>query len=243
MKMSPEGRTALDDVVNRIMARHFLAEPERAGIHYELMSHLHSGAEKKASEAGRDEIQPGDVSAAVADAGGEAALEQAFVAPLSKARVRAGFWRRAGAYVVDIVILFAAIGAVQGALFAPFWIFGATAPFWDPVDVFGEPPWAAMWPFAIPFWFGFGFLAVAGELLYFSFLELRWGQTLGKKVLRIRVLRLDGKPLTWREVLIRNVAKAFGSFILFLDALFIVFAPDKKQRASDMLAETIVVKE
>lgn len=56
MQMNTEARAWLDTTVRRILARHPLGDPERAGITYELMSHLHAAGEAHAEAAGRTEV-------------------------------------------------------------------------------------------------------------------------------------------------------------------------------------------
>jgi hypothetical protein len=45
MQMTTDARAWLDATVRRILARHPLGDAERAGITYELMSHLHAAGE------------------------------------------------------------------------------------------------------------------------------------------------------------------------------------------------------
>lgn len=73
MQMTTEARAWLDATVRSILARHPLGDPERAGITYELMSHLHAAGEARAAAAGRSEVAREDLDAAVAEAGGKRA--------------------------------------------------------------------------------------------------------------------------------------------------------------------------
>jgi uncharacterized RDD family membrane protein YckC len=77
--------------------------------------------------------------------------------------------------------------------------------------------------------------------LYLVLAEVRFGYTIGKKVFRLKTVRVDGRALEYREAMIRNVTKVFPP-LLALDVLFylLVFKADD-QRASDRLAETIVI--
>src|SRR5687768_10413183 len=105
MQMTTEARAWLDATVRRILARHPLGDAERAGVTYELMSHLHAAGEANAKAAGRAEVTPDDLSAGLAQAGGEETLAAAFVAPLAKPLERVLFWRRLGAFAVDALLL------------------------------------------------------------------------------------------------------------------------------------------
>src|SRR5439155_1700648 len=78
-------------------------DAERAGITYELMSHLHAAGEARATAAGRSEVAREDLEAALLEAGGENGLAAAFVEPLAKPVERVLFGRRLGAYVIDLI--------------------------------------------------------------------------------------------------------------------------------------------
>src|SRR3989442_1365551 len=97
MQMTTEARTWLDSTVRRILARHPLGDAERAGITYELMSHLHAAGEARATAAGRSEVAREDLEAALLEAGGGNGLAAAFVGPLAKPVGPGLFRRRLGA--------------------------------------------------------------------------------------------------------------------------------------------------
>lgn len=242
MKLSTEAQTWLNATVQRVMARHHLGEPERAGIHYELMSHLHSAGERKAKEAGRSEVTPGDLQAAVLEMGGEEALVQAFVAPHARPLRRAGLLPRAGAVVIDYIIILVGLAALAALLFATaafvFLPFGTWPGWFQPWDWwFGGPPLPPFRGFL-----GFGLVFWLVILAYFTYLEGSRGATFGKQVFRLRVTKVDGGRIGYREALIRNLVKMFPP-LLVLDALFLLlFFSNEQQRVSDRLAETIVVE-
>ena len=77
-------------------------------------------------------------------------------------------------------------------------------------------------------------------LFYFPLLEWRFGKTLGKHLLRIRVVRETGSPISLGQAFVRRLSYYFE--MLVIDALFIPFT-DKKQRALDIIAKTVVAKE
>jgi uncharacterized RDD family membrane protein YckC len=84
-------------------------------------------------------------------------------------------------------------------------------------------------------------LALLGlSLIYFPLLEARFGRTLGKHIMRIRVVDESGRPIRLGQAIIRRLSYYFD--LMAVDAIFIPFT-DKKQRALDILAKTIVVKE
>lgn len=84
---------------------------------------------------------------------------------------------------------------------------------------------------------------------YFVFFEWFWnGQTPGKRLLRLRVLREDGRPITFWEALARNLLRIFDAvpgfaLPIYSVGLIAVFASRRDQRIGDMFAGTIVVRE
>ncbi len=77
-------------------------------------------------------------------------------------------------------------------------------------------------------------------LLYFPILEGRFGQTLGKRLLRLHVLKETGLPIGYKEAFLRRLSFYFD--FIAVDALFIPFTR-KRQRAFDIIARTVVVRE
>lgn len=248
MQMTTDARTWLDGTVRRILARHPLGAPERAGITYELMSHLHAAGEARAKAAGRAEVEREDLEAALADAGGDAGLAAAFVQPLARPVERVFFARRLGAYLVDMVIVFLGIGLVHWAL-----EYALTAHMGIPVDANTEagtiPTWTKFFPWgfhdpglSVVFQALFALLSGAVVLGYFAVLEATDGRTFGKRALGLQVMRVDGAPVTSREAVLRNLVK-LSPPILALDTVIMLFAFSKeKQRVSDRVAKTIVVR-
>ena len=99
-------------------------------------------------------------------------------------------------------------------------------------------------------WFGFGwgfylalpFLLGILELLYFVFMEVSYGATLGKKVLGLQVQMVNGSKVTFDKAFIRNVSKIFWLFLLLDWILGIATAgPDQRQKYTDRIAGTTVV--
>ncbi len=105
MQMTTDARAWLDATVRRILARHPLGDAERAGITYELMSHLHAAGEARSTAAGRSEVTREDLEAALAEAGGDDGLATAFTQPLAKPVERVLFGRRLGAFAIDALLL------------------------------------------------------------------------------------------------------------------------------------------
>src|SRR5215217_2585273 len=87
------------------------------------------------------------------------------------------------------------------------------------------------------------FLILAG---YFAFFEWAWsGQTPGKRWLKLRVLREDGRPITFWEAAVRNLLRTFDMMPapFYSIGLISVFSTNRDQRVGDMVAGTVVVRE
>lgn len=81
---------------------------------------------------------------------------------------------------------------------------------------------------------------------YFVLFEWLWnGQTPGKRWLRLRVIREDGRPITFWESMVRNLMRLLDimPFPFYSIGLISVFISSKDQRAGDMVAGTVVVRE
>lgn len=90
------------------------------------------------------------------------------------------------------------------------------------------------------------FLVFAG---YFIFFEFLWnGQTPGKKLMKLRVIRDDGRPLTLWEAIARNLLRigdAVPGFIIpvYSVGLIVIFLSGRDQRLGDIFAGTVVIRE
>lgn len=100
---------------------------------------------------------------------------------------------------------------------------------------------------------GVGSLAIAFFYLlyfffqwgYFAFFEcFRQGQSPGKRVLRIRVIKHNGEPLDVSTIVLRNLLRAVDGFPVMHFLAGIISILDKKsRRLGDIVAGTLVVQE
>lgn len=90
------------------------------------------------------------------------------------------------------------------------------------------------------------FLIFAG---YFIVFEWLWnGQTPGKRLLKLRVIRDDGRPLTLWEAIARNLLRICdavpGFFVpVYSIGLIAIFLSSRDQRVGDVFAGTVVIRE
>src|SRR5437764_978702 len=84
---------------------------------------------------------------------------------------------------------------------------------------------------------------------YFILFEWLWnGQTPGKRLLKLRVIRDDGRPLTLWESIARNLLRicdAVPGFVIpiYSVGLIVIFLSDRDQRLGDLFAGTVVIRE
>jgi len=71
------------------------------------------------------------------------------------------------------------------------------------------------------------------------------GQTPGKRWLKLRVIREDGRPVTFWEAAVRNLLRSFDvmPWPFYSIGLISVFISARDQRVGDMVAGTVVVRE
>ena len=80
--------------------------------------------------------------------------------------------------------------------------------------------------------------------VYTIALETAWnGQTVGKKIVKIRVVKENGKSITFTEALIRNIFRIIDNQFVGLVGLILILVTEKKQRIGDLIAKTVVIQE
>jgi uncharacterized RDD family membrane protein YckC len=93
---------------------------------------------------------------------------------------------------------------------------------------------ATPWTFNILF-----FLIYIG---YYTYLEGTRGQTIGKMVTKIKVVREDGGDIDISTAFIRNILRIVDGLFVYLVGAILIWRSSKKQRLGDMIAKTVVVK-
>ena len=111
----------------------------------------------------------------------------------------------------------------------------------DPEHFFSEMP---KWTLAVMI---VGIFVIFAS--YFILFEWLWnGQTPGKRLLKLRVIREDGRPLTLWEAIARNllrIADAIPGFVfpVYSVGLITIFLSNRDQRLGDVFAGTVVIRE
>ena len=90
---------------------------------------------------------------------------------------------------------------------------------------------------------GPAFLWLLVALVYYIVLEAGFGTTLGKRLIGLSVVRLEGgSPIDWQASIVRNVLRLVDGFLFYLVGAIAVWTSDKKQRIGDRVAGTVVVR-
>jgi uncharacterized RDD family membrane protein YckC len=125
--------------------------------------------------------------------------------------------RRVLAALIDLVIL-AAGGALIG--FAAGALNGGEAEFPPALDV----------------------ILLAWALYYYFACESGGGQTIGKRVMRLRVVRADGGHAGMGEIFVRTILRVIDGIAFYLVGLIVMLVTGKRrQRLGDLAAGTVVV--
>ncbi len=82
----------------------------------------------------------------------------------------------------------------------------------------------------------------AWALYYYFACESGGGQTLGKKLMTIRVVRLDGSPAGMGDVAVRTVLRVIDGLFLYLVGLVVMLVTgERRGRLGDLAAGTMIV--
>lgn len=144
---------------------------------------------------------------------------------LLRKEVPAPLWKRVVAYLIDAVVLAVVLWPLQ--------------PVDTSVSSFQEFTQLFFSAATFSSQFVFSLLAILFiSLAYWSILEYRFHQTFGKYLLKL-VVRGDGKVLTFRQCVLRNIAK-LSTLLLLLDVIYMFFK-QTHQRYSETVAHTEVI--
>lgn len=148
----------------------------------------------------------------------------------------AGFTTRAAAYIVDFLIIYLILVITSWltvTILESFFF-----------DITACPPWAETPNFANAICYSFRFFLIGFTLLFpFLYTTFFWvfgGQTPGKAMMGIRVVRLDGKRMTFLRSIRRFAGYFLSIFSLGLGFLW-VLGNDRRQAWQDIIAGTCVI--
>src|SRR5687768_13583562 len=84
-----------------------------------------------------------------------------------------------------------------------------------------------------------GAVILGWALYYFFATESGEGQTLGKKAMKLRVVRADGRPASMGEIAVRTVLRVIDNYLVGM--IVMLATGERRQRIGDLAAGTIVV--
>ena len=225
--LQEEAKAAIEDYLGKVLGRTSLSGVDRTEVGEELQSGYYEGAESKAKEHGDAMVTLADVNRMLAGEGAPEQVAACYMKSYAGSLRRAGILSRTIAYVIDgltrwgtamlavpvALVLFQVGDHVAGLMVAVVILVMLT-----------------------------GFLTAVGFVVCYTIvLEGHFGQTLGKYVLGLKVLKADGTKIGYREAILRNIPKYVGNFIVIDALIMLVFFNKDKQRAFDKVADTIVV--
>lgn len=144
-------------------------------------------------------------------------MEQAIHRPQASV-IYAGFWARAAAFIIDLLIAGAAAAIISRILFGNYYLY----------DYSGNDP-------------GPGAVFLIVNWIYFAWQESSVRQaTIGKLAVGVKVCTENGERLTFANATGRYFAKILSAMILFIGFLMVVF-DKQKQGLHDKLANTVVI--
>ncbi|WP_213423532.1 RDD family protein [Bhargavaea massiliensis] len=147
-------------------------------------------------------------------------LSGSFPEPKEFQHAYAGFWIRFWSYLIDLIVL----GSLSMLAVRPMFRLAGLE--------IAPGAWYAP----------YNLLTAAIFFLYFILMTKYFGQTVGKMVTGIRVIRRDGGRLDWKTVLFREWVGRYFSKTLMVLYLVVGFTP-KKEALHDYIADTLVIHE
>ncbi len=142
--------------------------------------------------------------------------------------------RRIVAALIDLALLIIIL-IVMTAVFGQ--VGGTSIYFEDGLLTFYSCP-SSQQEEGVPFYV-FLFLALS----YYVVMERVWAATLGKMIMGLTVVKVDGGLYGWKPVLLRNILRIIdGLPIFYLMGCVFVAAMPKNQRLGDFAAGTLVVR-
>lgn len=160
----------------------------------------------------------------------------------SPAPVYAGFWIRAGACLVDCLVLMIPLG-IATAVLVGFTIY-KTAPLMQEADPSQNIPPEAMQVFLLIYG-GILLMQLLGIVLFWLYFALQESgphqATWGKRLFGLRVTDADGARLSFARASGRTFAKYISYMTLYIGYMMAGWT-QKKQALHDLIADTLVVK-
>ena len=153
--------------------------------------------------------------------------------PVSGHHHFAGFWSRAAARIIDLLIIIAAFNLIYLVD-----RLGADAGLWTGMEL-GEGNWTGAGISMANVLRGLFFLTF--PVFYYVYLHAMYGQTFGKMAMKIKVVNEDETPLDYRKSFLRWLGYFLCDLTFYIGYLWAAFDP-RKQGLHDKVCKTVVVR-
>lgn len=133
----------------------------------------------------------------------------------------AGFWMRFWAYLADLIVVFCLNGILMSF-----------------IHVFSDQN-----VIQIGNWTLSSIVYILVFYVYFLLMTKFFNQTIGKMIFGLKVIRADGEPLKWPDLIFREIVGRFLHRVFWFTSFLyisVAFTPEKKG-IHDMIADTRVV--
>ena len=86
---------------------------------------------------------------------------------------------------------------------------------------------------------------MGAQIAYFILLEALFGRTLGKRIIALRVARIDGSRAGLLQVVVRNLLRITDVFLptMVVTSLVLMVVTARRQRLGDLVAQTVVLED
>lgn len=145
----------------------------------------------------------------------------------------AGFWSRAAARVIDLLIIIAAFNMIYLVD-----RLGADAGLWTGMELSEGYLTGAGLSMANVLR---GFFFLTFPVFYYVYLHGTYGQTFGKMALKIKVVNEDGTPLDYKKAFLRWLGYFLCDLTFYIGYLWAAF-DHRKQGLHDKVCRTVVVR-
>lgn len=144
--------------------------------------------------------------------------------------------RRICAAIVDLAIVSALLTALTFPLAIALGVIGFVAG----IRSFTEPSASAL-TLIILLALSFVLLLLLATHAYYIYFEGRNGQTPGKSLFALRAVSSDGRPLSRKQAVYREISRWYLDSIFLIPSLLVILLSAKRQRIGDLLADTLVI--
>jgi uncharacterized RDD family membrane protein YckC len=240
MEFSEDAKREIEKNLGEVVRRISVESGDRTEILNELRSTYYEAAEDEARARGSATVTLADARAAKASISSPRETGDSIMKSYAMNLKRAGFWPRLAAFIIDSIILCGLVFIVMTPIIAFILLTGMPTE-----DAANEAWFYALSP-EMELLFLITVVTVLPAFLivilgYYLGLEGYFGRTPGKALLGLRVLRLDGTKIGFKEAILRNLSK-YNNVLIVIDVLImLVFFNKEKQRGSDRIADTMVV--